>query len=179
MDQVRICAYESLKSSVGLRAATYLEAFAFTSSCKTGLMCGIPVWQYSTGTTLFETDKNEAHVKEKLAAYMDQVRKIQCILDETNLLESIKAHPETIETLEEHTIKKITEFGQWHEQYLEDITESKRILEEREEETSAFIKCMKCHSNRVDTEQKQTRSADEPMTVFCMCRNCGKRFTIH
>jgi DNA-directed RNA polymerase subunit M/transcription elongation factor TFIIS len=179
MDQVRISAYSSLAAILGTHAATYLEAYAYSSSCKTGHLCGIPVWQYSTGTTLFETDKHEAHTKEKLAAYMDQVKKIQCILSETSMLETIKAKPETIETIEDHAIKKITEFGHWHEQYLEDITQSKKILEEREEETSAFIKCMKCHSNRVDTEQKQTRSADEPMTVFCLCRNCGKRFTIH
>lgn len=37
------------------------------------------------------------------------------------------------------------------------------------------IRCARCKSYDLDIDCKQTRSADEPMTVFCKCRNpdCG------
>ena len=37
-------------------------------------------------------------------------------------------------------------------------------------------KCSRCHSRRCTYFQKQTRSADEPMTTFITCTSCGKRW---
>tara|TARA_B100002051_G_C16381424_1_gene460669 strand:+ start:125 stop:637 length:513 start_codon:yes stop_codon:yes gene_type:complete len=36
--------------------------------------------------------------------------------------------------------------------------------------------CRKCKSNRCSYYQLQTRSADEPMTTFVTCINCGNRW---
>jgi transcription elongation factor S-II len=36
--------------------------------------------------------------------------------------------------------------------------------------------CKRCNSNDTDYSQKQTRSADEPMTTFVYCNNCGNRW---
>ena len=36
--------------------------------------------------------------------------------------------------------------------------------------------CSKCKSNKTSHYEKQTRSSDEPMTVFVQCLNCGKRW---
>ncbi len=43
------------------------------------------------------------------------------------------------------------------------------------------IECYRCkkagkYANNVETTQVQTRSADEPMTIFCLCRGCGQRW---
>ena len=43
---------------------------------------------------------------------------------------------------------------------------------------SSFIKCRRCGSGDVDTDAKQLRSADEPMTVFASCNKCGNRWTM-
>jgi DNA-directed RNA polymerase subunit M/transcription elongation factor TFIIS len=179
MDIQRIECFQILESIVGPNSAVYLEAYAYSRACSTGTLCSVPVWQYSSGVSLFETDKPDVHLKELLCSYLDQITSLECILQETNLKTILAAEPSKIYDYQDHDIKRLTEYGTWHEHYLEDIAESKRVLEERHEDTSAFIKCSKCGSNRVDTEQKQTRSADEPMTVFCMCRNCGKRFTMN
>lgn len=40
---------------------------------------------------------------------------------------------------------------------------------------SEFI-CRKCKSNECTHYQMQTRSADEPMTTFVSCLNCGNRW---
>ncbi|KAK9235991.1 transcription factor S-II, central domain-containing protein [Lipomyces kononenkoae] len=36
--------------------------------------------------------------------------------------------------------------------------------------------CSKCKQKRVSYYQLQTRSADEPLTTFCTCENCGNRW---
>lgn len=38
------------------------------------------------------------------------------------------------------------------------------------------IKCPACKKYNVTYNQIQTRSADEPMTTFCFCNECGKRW---
>ncbi|KAI8811494.1 transcription factor S-II-domain-containing protein [Cladochytrium replicatum] len=42
-------------------------------------------------------------------------------------------------------------------------------------ETDIF-KCGKCGKRRTTYTQKQTRSADEPMTTFVVCKECGNRW---
>ena len=39
-----------------------------------------------------------------------------------------------------------------------------------------LIKCQNCKSHTVQTRELQTRSSDEPMTIFCNCTTCGKRW---
>ena len=45
----------------------------------------------------------------------------------------------------------------------------------KDSETGLF-KCGRCKSTKTSNTQKQTRSADEPMTVFVLCHNCGNRW---
>lgn len=42
--------------------------------------------------------------------------------------------------------------------------------------TASLFTCSRCKSVKTTSTQKQTRSADEPMTVFVLCLNCGKRW---
>ncbi|KAI1284977.1 Transcription elongation factor A protein 1 [Halotydeus destructor] len=39
-----------------------------------------------------------------------------------------------------------------------------------------LLKCPKCRKSNCTYNQVQTRSADEPMTTFCLCNECGKRW---
>ncbi|KAL7545498.1 hypothetical protein ACHAWF_008850 [Thalassiosira exigua] len=41
---------------------------------------------------------------------------------------------------------------------------------------ASLFTCGRCKSIKTTSTQKQTRSADEPMTVFVLCMNCGKRW---
>lgn len=54
-----------------------------------------------------------------------------------------------------------------------------RAIITRQEDTmvkESLIKCGNCKNYTVETREFQTRSADEPMTVFCNCTTCGKRW---
>lgn len=42
--------------------------------------------------------------------------------------------------------------------------------------TTDRFTCGKCKHKKVSYYQMQTRSADEPLTTFCTCENCGNRW---
>ena len=48
--------------------------------------------------------------------------------------------------------------------------------EEFEPSEPSLLACPKCHQHRVDHFTKQTRSADEPETIFAHCLACGHRW---
>lgn len=41
---------------------------------------------------------------------------------------------------------------------------------------NSLLQCPKCHLHKVDHFTKQTRSADEPETIFAHCLACGYRW---
>ena len=50
-----------------------------------------------------------------------------------------------------------------------------RLIEEKKSNiaTTTAYKCYKCNNNKCTVAQVQTRSADEPMTIFVTCQVCG------
>jgi transcription elongation factor S-II len=64
----------------------------------------------------------------------------------------------------------------WHK-----LIEDKKIRDQNKYEpkleasTDKFT-CRKCSSKKCTYYQLQTRSADEPMTTFVTCLDCGKRW---
>ena len=50
--------------------------------------------------------------------------------------------------------------------------ENRRINRPMKNESS-LLKCPRCRKNNCTYTQMQTRSADEPMTNFCFCGDCG------
>lgn len=41
---------------------------------------------------------------------------------------------------------------------------------------SSMLTCGGCGQKKVSYSQAQTRSADEPMTTFCTCTVCGRKW---
>jgi len=49
----------------------------------------------------------------------------------------------------------------------------------KSERTKGFLACKSCKSmDSVQIDQKQTRSSDEPMTLFALCDACGFQWTV-
>lgn len=58
-----------------------------------------------------------------------------------------------------------------------------RMLQEKyealdDEKFQAIVRCRRCGSEDVSWEEKQTRSADEGATVFCVCTVCKNRWVM-
>lgn len=52
-----------------------------------------------------------------------------------------------------------------------------QMAKDNSAETDQF-KCGRCQQRRCKYYQMQTRSADEPMTTFVTCVNCGNRWRV-
>lgn len=59
---------------------------------------------------------------------------------------------------------------------LEKENMNQAMVAQVEKSISASLTCGKCKQKKVSYSQAQTRSADEPMTTFCECMNCGNRW---
>lgn len=67
-----------------------------------------------------------------------------------------------------------TKEGEQRQKWLEDAYP--KDIARAHEIVDSFLQCGKCKKNTVDYYQKQTRGADEPMTLFCTCHSCGHRW---
>ena len=64
----------------------------------------------------------------------------------------------------------------WKELLDEKNKREKMLYEVCKETTSSMFTCGRCKKKECTYYQLQTRSADEPMTTFVTCTNCGKRW---
>jgi transcription elongation factor S-II len=106
--------------------------------------------------------------------YIDHLRSILTNLNE-NVIEQINNG-----SIKSHTVSFMT-----HQELKPDKwsalidAKSKRDLNKFEtniEAATDTFTCRKCKQNKCTYYQMQTRSADEPMTTFCQCINCGNRW---
>ena len=66
--------------------------------------------------------------------------------------------------------------GRWHDSFEAQKVREKRQLEgNKAMATDRFI-CSRCRKRECTYYEMQTRSADEPMTIFITCLNCGKHW---
>lgn len=80
----------------------------------------------------------------------------------------------TYKQLESITHQEINHH-RWDDLIQRKIERDKTKYEIQKKINSEFT-CFKCHSNNCHYYQLQTRSADEPMTTFVSCIECGNRW---
>ena len=107
--------------------------------------------------------------------YIDRVRSIYCNLNNDEILQhladgSVKPHVVAFMTHQELRPEK------WENLIQAKIQRDKHKYETTIEAATDTFKCRKCQSNKCTYYQMQTRSADEPMTTFVTCIDCGNRW---
>jgi transcription elongation factor S-II len=83
----------------------------------------------------------------------------------------------------EITLQQICNMNHYdlYESKWKDLIEQQKIIEKRKIEgnkamaTDQFL-CTRCFKRECTYYEMQTRSADEPMTIFINCLNCGKNW---
>ena len=107
--------------------------------------------------------------------YIDRLRSIYLNLKNPEILEQIKS-----ESIQAHTVAFMTHQemrpDKWKELIEEKAKKDKNKFETNVEASTDTFTCRKCKSNKCTYYQMQTRSADEPMTTFVTCIECGQRW---
>jgi len=107
--------------------------------------------------------------------YLDRLRSIYLNLKNPEILEQIKS-----EAVQAHTVAFMTHQemrpDKWKELIEEKAKKDKNKFETNVEASTDTFTCRKCKSNKCTYYQMQTRSADEPMTTFVTCIECGQRW---
>lgn len=106
--------------------------------------------------------------------YIDRVRSVYLNLNEGMveqlLSKTIKPHNVAFMTHIEMKPKK------WEKLIEEKIERDKYKYENKIEAATDTFTCRKCKSKKCTYYQMQTRSADEPMTTYVSCIECGNRW---
>lgn len=79
-----------------------------------------------------------------------------------------------------HEIPSMTSYEMFPEKWFElrdkQLQREQKILEGNKSRATDQFKCRRCGKRECTYYELQTRSADEPMTIFVTCLNCGKEW---
>jgi transcription elongation factor S-II len=107
--------------------------------------------------------------------YVDRVRTIYVNLNSKDILDEVEKGnllPQNIAFMTHQEMKP----QRWEKLIQAKIERDKCKYETTIEAATDTFKCRKCQSNKCTYYQMQTRSADEPMTTFVTCIDCGNRW---
>lgn len=115
--------------------------------------------------------------------YCEIFRKVKANLTYT------PAAPEMIELLRQKKILPTKIASMKHSEMCPDFQERRRLEQIAmfkkdhhnpesipQQQSSGMLTCGRCKGDKVSYFTKQTRSADEPETVFATCQSCGKKW---
>ena len=107
--------------------------------------------------------------------YVDRLRTIYLNLKNESLLAQIKQKEITPQALAFMTHQEFDP-DHWREHIERKIKRDSSKYTNNIEASTDLFTCKKCKSKRCTFYELQTRSADEPMTIFVTCLDCGKTF---
>jgi transcription elongation factor S-II len=107
--------------------------------------------------------------------YIDHFRTIYWNLKNTNILEKINENSIKPYEFSFMTHQEINP-DRWKTLIDKKIKKDKAKYEDNLEAATDTFTCNKCKQKKCTYYQMQTRSADEPMTTFVTCLNCGARW---
>ena len=111
-----------------------------------------------------------------VSIYISRFRSILTNLKNNKLIELIQANEITIQELENITHYEMNP-PKWKELIEKKIIREQNDLNSNELQASTdMFTCNKCKSKKCTYYELQTRSADEPATIFVTCINCGKNW---
>jgi transcription elongation factor S-II len=108
--------------------------------------------------------------------YLDHLKSVYINLkSNTDLIQQVKngnLKPHLIAFMTHQELKP----SKWESMIKAKIQRDKNKFETNIEAATDTFKCRKCKSTKCTYYQMQTRSADEPMTTFVTCIDCGQRW---
>lgn len=107
--------------------------------------------------------------------YIDHLRSIFINLKNEKLVNSIKTGEIKAQNVPFMTHQEMCP-EKWEQLIQAKIKRDKNKFEQNVEASTDTFTCRKCGQKKCTYYQMQTRSADEPMTLYISCVNCGNRW---
>jgi len=134
---------------------------------------GVTVYRYGDVDVL-DIDAASSHASAAHAFYTRMMRRVAWALHGSKF---VSESPIAWLDATDDVLVEGTPHADWERTFFAQQDLAREVLAGcKKDSTKGIFACTRCKSFDVDTEQKQTRSADEPMTIFCTCNVCGKRF---
>ena len=107
--------------------------------------------------------------------YIDRLRSIYVNLKNVDLVEQVKTGEITPQTLAFMTHQELNP-GRWSKLIEQKIKRDASKFTTNVQASTDMFTCKKCRSKKCTYYELQTRSADEPATIFVTCLDCGKHW---
>jgi DNA-directed RNA polymerase subunit M/transcription elongation factor TFIIS len=107
--------------------------------------------------------------------YMSKLWSIFCNLKNEDIINKIKSGDILVEQLPFMTHQEMNP-PQWKELIDRKMKLDESKFNQKLEASTDMFTCRKCKSKKCTYYEMQTRSADEPSTIFVTCLNCGKNW---
>ena len=104
--------------------------------------------------------------------YVDRLRSVYLNLKNMELLEQVKNKEITPQTLAFMTHQEMNP-GQWKTLIEQKMKRDANKFTTNIQASTDMFTCRRCKSKRSSFFEMQTRSADEPSTIFITCLDCG------
>lgn len=127
-----------------------------------------PTYMEKVRTLAFNLKKNGPLREQVILGQVSAERLTTMSSEELQTEEKAKEMDETVKHLQE---SRRLDWEQANEGKINEMCGIKGDLLK-----ASLFTCGRCKSTKTTSTQKQTRSADEPMTVFVLCMNCGNRW---
>jgi len=107
--------------------------------------------------------------------YVDHLRSIYFNLKNKELLDQIKSGEITAQAVAFMTHQELNP-GRWSKLIAQKIKRDSNKFTTNIQASTDMFTCKKCRSKKCTYYELQTRSADEPATIFVTCLDCGKHW---
>jgi transcription elongation factor S-II len=107
--------------------------------------------------------------------YVDRLRSIYMNLKNAELLEQLKSGEIAPQTVAFMTHQEMNN-GRWSKLIEQKIKRDANKFTTNVQASTDMFTCKKCRSKKCTYYELQTRSADEPATIFVTCLDCGKHW---
>lgn len=107
--------------------------------------------------------------------YIDRLRTIYVNLKNAELIEQLKSGELTPQTLAFMTHQELNP-SRWSKLIEQKIKRDASKFTTNVQASTDMFTCKKCRSKKCTYYELQTRSADEPATIFVTCLDCGKHW---
>lgn len=135
-------------------------------------------------TSIFNYSIKESRSKEIIVKwdnpmfvqiYLDRLRTIYMNMKNEEFLDQLKTGEVTPKNLESMTHQEMNP-KRWSELIEMKIKRNESRYDNKAVASTDMFTCRKCKSKKCTYYEMQTRSADEPSTIFVTCLDCGKNW---